>query len=145
VADLKGITESYLNNNYARKKIYYTFMFCLTTAVSVLIFFAELATFATFLSPINVLSLMSWGSEVAFTFNTCLTVYVAYIVSHTIFRIKIYKVFSLHKGHSTASSLLFTAINLARVCYPLCYNVLQITNMPNSSFLTFFGEVTIRE
>lgn len=88
---------------------------------------------------------MSWGGEVAYIFNTCLTAYIAYIVTNTIFRIKIYKIFALHKGHSTASSLLFTAINLSRICYPLCYNYLQITNMPSSSFLHFFGEVTIRE
>jgi hypothetical protein len=29
------------------------------------------------------------------------------------------------------------------VCYPLCFNYLQIISTPDSSFLNFFGEVTI--
>ena len=69
--------------------------------------------------------------------------YIAYIVVHSVFRIKVYKVFALYKGHSTASSLLFTAINLSRICYPLCYNYEQITDLPQSGFLDFFGNVTI--
>jgi hypothetical protein len=116
----------------------------LTTVLSILIFFAELATFAQFLAPANVLALVSYGGTTGWVINTLLTAYVAYIVTHTIFRVKVYKVFSLHRGHSSASSLLFTAINLSRVCYPLCYNYLQITGLPESSFLQFFGEVTIR-
>lgn len=75
--------------------------------------------------------------------NTLLTGYVGYIVTHTIFRVRVYKVFALHRGHSSASSLLFTAINLARVSYPLCYNYLQITGLPPASFLDFFGDVTL--
>ena len=75
--------------------------------------------------------------------NCVLMSYIVYIVTHTVFRVKLYKVFSLHKKHSTAASLLFTSINLSRVCYPLCYNYLQITDMPGSSFLNFFGDVSI--
>ena len=78
---------------------------------------------------------MQLSGNVGLAINILLTIYVAYIVTHTIFRIKIYKVFSLHRGHSTASSLIFTSINLARVSYPLCFNYLQITGMPKSSFL----------
>ena len=40
VDDLKGITESYLHNNYKRKQVFYTFLFGLTTLTSTLIFFA---------------------------------------------------------------------------------------------------------
>jgi hypothetical protein len=82
---------------------------------------------------------MGWGGPVAYYFNVLLTAYVAYVVGNSIFRIKVYKIFALHKGHSSASSLLFTAINLSRVCYPLCFNYLQIIDSPNSSFLDFFG------
>ena len=82
---------------------------------------------------------MGWGGEVAYFFNVALTIYVAYIVGNAIFRVKVYKIFALHKGHSSASSLLFTAINLSRVCYPLCFNYLQIISTPDSSFLNFFG------
>jgi hypothetical protein len=71
--------------------------------------------------------------------NCLLMFYIVYIVTHTVFRIKLYRVFSLHKKHSSSSSLIFTAINLARICYPLCYNYLQITHIKNNAFLTFFG------
>ncbi len=119
-----------MHNNYSHKKIFYTIMFIVTTIISALIFFAELSTFASFLAPINVLGLMGWGGFVAYGFNVFLTVYITYVVVNSVFRIKVYKIFALHKGHSTASSLLFSAINLSRVCYPLCFNYLQITNMP---------------
>ena len=118
-------------------------MFGLTTLISAVIFFAELSTFATFLVPANVLRLLGWGGHLPFSFNVVLMSYIAYIVTHSIFRIKVYKIFMLYKGHSTASSLLFTAINLSRVCYPLCYNYEQITDMAESTFLNFFGNVTI--
>lgn len=114
-------------------------MFAVSAFISVLIFFAELVTFASFLAPANLLALVSFGGTPGLVINTCLTAYIAYIMTHTICRIKIYKVFELHRGHSSASSLLFTAINLSRVCYPLCYNYLQITGLPNSAFLNFFG------
>lgn len=117
----------------------------ITSILSVFIFFAELATFAKFLAPANLLAvLMGNGSGgLALMANTLLTAYIGYIVTHTIFRVRVYKVFALHRGHSSASSLLFTAINLARVSYPLCYNYLQITGLPPASFLDFFGEVTL--
>lgn len=139
VDELKNTTESYLDNNYSRKKIYYTAMFVLTALLSALIFFAEIATFATFLDRANLLALLSLTGTPGLIFNTLLTAYIAYVVTHTIFRVKIYKVYALHRGHSSASSLLFTAINLSRISYPLCYNYLQITNLPQSAFLSFFG------
>lgn len=86
------------------------------------------------------LSLIDWGSPASYIMNCLLTFYIVYIVTHTIFRIKLYRVFSLHKKHSSSSSLIFTAINLARICYPLCYNYLQITHIKNVAFLTFFGD-----
>ena len=57
----------------------------------------------------------------------------------------IFGLFNLHKRHSTAASMLFMAINLARISYPLCYNYLQITGMPEIAFLEFFGEIQIGE
>lgn len=119
-------------------------LFIITATISILIFFAELATFATFLAPVNPLGVLGWGGTAAYLGNLLLTAYIAYLVTHTIFRIKVYKIFALYKKNSSASSLLFTAINLSRVCYPLCYNYLQVTGMPASIFLPFFGEVTIR-
>jgi hypothetical protein len=142
VDDLKGTTESYLANTYSHKKIIFTVLFVLTLLVSVLIFFAEVATFATFLGPANLLALVSLSGTAGLVLNTCLAVYVAYVMTHTIFRIK---VFALHRGHSSASSMLFTAINLARVSYPLCFNYLQLTGLPPSAFLRFFGEVTLEQ
>ena len=94
-----------------------------------------------FLSGANLLSLIQWDSPQSYVMNCLLTLYCVYIVSQTVFRIKIYRIFALHKKHSTASSLVFTSINLARIAYPLCYNYLQITSMPDSAFLQFFGEV----
>jgi hypothetical protein len=135
VDELKGTTESYLHNNYNRKKIYYTFLFLLSSLVSGLIFLGELCTFASFLMPTNLLRLLGWGGEIAYAFNVLLMGYVAYIVANSIFRIKVYKIFALYRGHSSASSLLFTAINLSRVSYPLCFNYEQITDMPPSGFL----------
>jgi hypothetical protein len=120
-------------------------LFGATALISTLVFLAELSTFISFLRPINVLRLMAWGGEATFFLNVFMTGYVAYAVAHAIFRIKVYKIFALYRGHSSASSLLFTAINLSRVCYPLCFNYEQITNMPPSAFLNFFGEVTIAE
>jgi hypothetical protein len=54
-------------------------------------------------------------------------------------------VFSLHKKHSSSSSLTFTAINMARICYPLCFNYLQITHIQNVAFISFFGTMNIHE
>lgn len=121
----------------------FTVLFVVTLLLSILIFFAEVATFASFLGPANLLALLSFSGIAGLIVNTLLTVYVAYVMTHTIFRIKVYKIFSLHRGHSSASSLLFTAINLARVSYPLCFNYLQMTGLPRSAFLQFFGEVTL--
>lgn len=143
VDDLKGITQSYLSNNYSYKRVLYSSLFVATSAISCLIFFAELSTFATFLSPINLLGLMGWGGQVAYFLNLFLSIYIAQMVVSSVFRVKVYKIFALHKKHSTASSLLFSAINLSRICYPLCFNYEQITNLPDSAFLGFFGEVNI--
>lgn len=139
VDDLKGITESYLHNSYSKKRIVFTILFVLTSIISALLFMAELSTFATFLAPVNVLSLLGSGGPVAYAFNVLLTAYAAYIVGNAVFRIKVYKIFALHRGHSSASSLLFTSINLSRVCFPLCFNYLQITGEPLSAFQGFFG------
>lgn len=84
------------------------------------------------MSSINILTLIKWDSPASYIMNCLLTFYIVYIVSQTVFRIKLYRVFALHKKHSTSSSLAFASINLARIAYPLCYNYLQITNMPKS-------------
>lgn len=49
--------------------------------------------------------------------------------------------FSLHKKHSSSASLSFTAINLARISFPLCYNYTQITEIEHTEFLNFFGDI----
>lgn len=81
----------------------------------------------------------------AYFLNLCTLLYIAYIVAHTVFRIKVFHKFSLHKSNSSSASLCFTSINLARVSFPLCYNYEQITSMPESSFLQFFGVINIDE
>ena len=143
VDELKSVTESFSSNNYSYKRILFLMMFGVVCLVGVLVFVAEVCSFIPVLSVINVLRVIQWDSPISYIMNCLLTFYIVYIVSHTVFRIKLYRVFALHKKHSTASSLCFTAINIARVAYPLCYNYLQITNMPNSYFITFFGDSNI--
>lgn len=144
VDDLRSTSLAHQANGYRYRKAYYSLLCLLTSVLALLIFFAELATFAKFLAPANVLAVAAAGAgEGGLLLNACLAGYVGWLVTQTIFRIKVYKVFALHRGHSSASSLLFTAINLARVSYPLCYNYLQITGLPRAAFLDFFGEVTL--
>ncbi len=142
--ELKSTTESYLANNYSHKRIAYTICFAVTLLLSLLVVFAEIATFLTFLAPANLLALLSLSGIAGLVLNSFLVAYIGYVVAHTVFRVRVYKVFALHRGHSSASSLLFSAINLARVSYPLCYNYLQIAGLPDSAFLSFFGEVTLQ-
>lgn len=118
-------------------------LFAVTTVVSVLIFLAETSTFIWVFEYVNVLSLINWASPASYVLNCLLTCYIVYIVTHTVFRIKLYRVFSLHRKHSSSSSLTFTAINLARICYPLCFNYLQITHIKTAAFLTFFGDMNL--
>lgn len=118
-------------------------LFILTVIISLIIFWAELSTFITVLAPINLLKIVQWDSPASYVINCLLTFYIVYIVSHTVFRIKLYRIFALHKKHSTASSLAFTSINLARVSFPLCYNYFQITEITKSTFLEFFGKMNI--
>lgn len=92
---------------------------------------------------VNVLGLINFSSPASYIMNCLLTLYIAYIVTHTVFRIKLYRMYSLHKKHSSSSSLTFTAINLARICYPLCFNYLQITHVENASFINFFGHMSL--
>lgn len=124
-------------------RIIYIILFILTILVSVIILLAETSTFISVFEYINVLGLINFASPASYIMNFILTFYIAYIVTHTVFRIKLYKVYSLHKRHSSSSSLTFTAINLARICYPLCFNYLQITHIKNAAFINFFGQMSI--
>lgn len=65
--------------------------------------------------------------------------YIVYVTTHTICRVKVYKVFELRKKHSNAPSLFFTAINMCRVVYPLCYNYLMLTKVEKTEFQNFLG------
>jgi hypothetical protein len=56
---------------------------------------------------------------------------------------KIFGLYSLHPHHSTSASLLFTSVNISRVSYPICYNYLQMTGLPKTAFLSFFGEISM--
>lgn len=141
VDELRQVSISFSTNSYSRSKIFYIILFALTVLVSLLIFIAEVSTFIPLFEYINVLSLINWASPASYIMNCLFLFYIVYIVTHTVFRIKLYRVFSLHKKHSSSSSLIFTAINLARICYPLCYNYLQITHIGDSAFLTFFGDL----
>lgn len=139
--ELKEVTISFTKNNYSFLKAFYIFLLFLTIVISAIVFWGELSTFITPFSIINVLRIVDWNSPAAYIMNVLLVSYIAFIVGHTVFRVKVYKMFSLHKKHSSASSLAFTAINLARISFPLCYNYLQITEIKNAQFLTFFGDI----
>lgn len=118
-------------------------MFVLTVTISLLVFIAETSVFIPIFEYINVLRLVNWASPASYVLNFFFISYIVFIVTHTVFRIKIYHVFSLHKKHSSSSSLIFSSINLARVCYPLCYNYLSMTHINHAGFLTFFGDMDL--
>lgn len=142
VDELRDVTINFSKNNYQYMKYLYALLLILTVLLSVIIFWGEFSIFISIFSYINVLRLIDWGSPAAYILNCLLVFYIAYIVTHTVFRLKVYKMFSLHKRHSSSSSLAFTAINLARISFPLCYNYLQITDIKEAQFLVFFGDIT---
>ena len=102
-------------------------MFGVSVVVSVVFYLAEISIFTS--KKISVIYWLNYDMSLAYLVNCILMIYVVYVVTHTIFRVKIYRVFELHKGHSTAASLLFTSINMSRISYPLCYNYLQLTSI----------------
>ena len=129
VEELREVTISFSKNNYSWNRVMYIVLLVITILISVIIFWGELSTFIQPFSFINVLRIVDWDSPAAYIMNVLLISYIAYIVGNTVFRVKVYKMFSLHKRHSSSSSLAFTAINLARVSFPLCYNYLQVTQI----------------
>lgn len=111
-----------------------------------LIFWAEICTFVSVFTTVNVFGYINKAPAViAYFINLTLIIYVSYIITHTVFRIKVFHKFALHKNNSSSASLCFTCINLSRIAFPLCYNYSQITNMPKSAFLKFFGVISISE
>lgn len=107
--------------------MWYNFLFVLSVIVSAVFYLAEISIFTT--KKISVIYWLNYDMSLAYFVNCVMMVYVVYVVTHTIFRVKIYRVFELHKGHSTAASLLFTSMNMSRISYPLCYNYLQLTSI----------------
>lgn len=125
--ELRDVTVSFSTNNYRYKRIWYGFLVVLTTMVSVVFYMAEMSIFTT--EKISLIYWLNYDLSLAYFVNCFLMVYIVYVITHTIFRVKIYRVFELHKGHSTAASLLFTSMNMSRISYPLCYNYLQLTSI----------------
>jgi hypothetical protein len=142
VDELREVSESFSKNNYTHCRALYIGLFVVTSLISVLIFFAETSTFVAPFRYVNVLGLINFASPASFALNCFLMAYIVYMATHTVFRIKLNRVYALHKKHSGASSLTFTATNLARVCYPLCFNYLQLTHIGSAAFISFFGTVT---
>ncbi len=143
VDEARAVTLSYSQNSYSRRKWFFSIGFGLTTALCAMLFVAEVSICIPWLSWINLLKLVGWASPAGFFCNIALCSFMVYVVASTVFRVKVYKVFALHRGASSASSLLFTCINLARVCYPLCYNYLLLIGKPPCEFLNFFGTVIL--
>lgn len=131
-------------NNYLYMKVIYSVLLVVTTLLSIILFLGEMSSFIPTLEKANVLIYIDEArSAVSYTLNTLFLLYMTYIITHSVFEMNVFGVFSLHKRHSTAGSMLFMSVNLARISYPLCYNYLQITGMPPIAFLDFFGDIHI--
>lgn len=112
----------------------------ITIFLSTVIFIGEISSFVPPLQKINILIYIdNTKPAISYILNSLLLIYMTYIITHALFEMNVFGLFNLHKKHSTAVSMLFMALNLARISYPLCYNYLQITGMPQSAFLDFFG------
>lgn len=137
--------NSVVNNSYRYRKWGFLSLFVCSTILNIIIFIGQLSTFVPFMEVVNTLVYINEipSAPVVYIMNSMLLLYIVYIITHSIFEMKVFGMYSLHPNHSTAASLLFTSVNLSRVSYPLCYNYLQITGMPKSAFLDFFGEISI--
>lgn len=147
VESVNGCNRSVVANGYKYKRWGFFGLFVGVTLLSLVVFVGELSTF---IPPMEVANVLYYLNEipsppVVYILNSLLLLYIVYIITHSVFEMKVFGLYSLHRHHSTAASLLFTSVNLSRVSYPLCYNYLQITGMPRSAFLDFFGEISIGE
>jgi len=147
VENVNGCNHSVVNNGYKFKRWGFIALFVIVSLLSIIVFIGELSTFIPAVEVANVLYYLNEipSAPVVYILNSLLLLYIVYIISHSVFEMKVFGLYSLHRHHSTAASLLFTSVNLSRVSYPLCYNYLQITGMPRSAFLDFFGEISIGE
>lgn len=147
VEAVEACNSSVAKNQYALKRWGFRTAFVAATALSLLVFLAELSTFVPAVTVVNVPFQINGVRVPALVYclNTALLLYVVYVVSHAVFEMKVFGLYSLHPRHSTAASLLFASVNLSRVSYPICYNYLQLTGLPRTAFLSFFGEVNLGE
>lgn len=140
VEDTKFVLSQTKKNNYVYLKGMYIALLVITIFISTIIFIGEISSFVPVFEKANLLIYVDKAkSPVSYVLNSCLLLYMTYIITHSVFEMNVFGLFNLHKRHSTAASLLFMAINIARISYPLCYNYLQITGMPDIAFLSFFG------
>ena len=71
--------------------MWYNVMFVVSVIVSVVFYLAEISIFTT--KKISVIYWLNYDMSLAYFVNCLLVVYVVYVVTHTIFRVKIYRVF----------------------------------------------------
>lgn len=147
VENVNSCNQSVTANGYRYKRWGFRVLFVMVTLLSIVVFIGEVSTFIPAVEAANALYYLNEipSPATVYLLNSLLLLYIVYIISHSVFEMKVFGLYSLHRHHSTAASLLFTSVNLSRVSYPLCYNYLQITGMPKSAFLDFFGEISIGE
>jgi hypothetical protein len=91
VDELREVTVCFSRNNYRYKRMWYTFLFVLSTIVSVIFYTAEISIFTT--KKISVIYWLNYDLSIAYFVNCLLMIYIVYVVTHTIFRVKIYRIF----------------------------------------------------
>jgi len=82
---------SFSKNNYRFKRIWYSFLFIFTTVVSVIFYLSEISIFTT--KKISLIYWLNYDLSLAYFINCLLMIYIVYVITHTIFRVKIYRVF----------------------------------------------------
>lgn len=66
-------------------------MFIFTSVIGAIFYLAEISIFTT--KKISVIYWLNYDLTVAYFTNCLLMIYIVYVVTHTIFRVKIYKIF----------------------------------------------------
>jgi len=78
-------------------------------------------------------------------FSLLLMSFFTYIVFFGLFKLKIFKLYSLIPHHSDAASMLFSAVVLTRVVPALCYNFLQLLGITDKDGVSFFDVMGLQQ
>lgn len=89
--ELKDVTISFSKNNYRYKKMWYNGLFVASALVSGVFYLGEISIFTT--KKISVIYWLNYDLSLAYFINCLLMVYIVYVITHTIFRVKIYRIF----------------------------------------------------